>query len=164
MEKVVTWTKGLFESSYQIFCNGEICGSLIFETWSNHAFGIMRKNNYRFRAKGFADNSTVILGLNDEPIGEIKFQIWQAKAVISLKGQADFYWKYSNNWLNQWAMSNNQTTTLNYKSSRGKGFVVGNNLDDELALLIGIYIQEYYARVFFAVIGFIAAMIIFRRF
>lgn len=164
MEKVVTWTKGLFESSYQIFCNGEICGSLIFETWSNHAFGIMSKNNYRFKANGFSDTSTTIYGGNNETLGTIKFHLWQAKAVVSLTGQPDLYWQYTNTWLSQWRMSNNQNTTLNYKSSSGKGLVIGTNLNDELALLIGIYIQEYYARVLFAIIGFVVLMGIFRRF
>ncbi len=163
MEKVVTWSKGIFESSYQIHCNGEICGSLIFNTWNNHAFGIMRKNNYHFKANGFTDLTTTIYGINNEKIGQITFQIWQFKAVISLTGQPDFTWQYTNSWLSQWRMNNGENL-LHYKATNGKGMVVGKNLEDELGLLVGIYVKEYFARIFVAIIGFILIMGILRRF
>lgn len=162
MEKVVTWTKGRFESSYQIFCNSQICGNLIFETWNNHAFGIMSQKNYHFKANGLKF-TTNIYGDNNQPLGVISFNIWQLKAVIILQDQTSFSWHYTNSWLSEWRINNFQGTTLNYKASNGGGLVNGEHLDDELVLLTGIYVKEFFSRLLLAVIGFIVAVFILRR-
>jgi hypothetical protein len=163
MKKIVTWTKGIFDSSYQIFGDGEICGNLIFETWNNHALGIMSQKNYHFRAKGFSNVTTTIYGDNNEELGVITFQVWQMRAVVTLKNQPPFSWNYTNAWLNKWSMSNYQDTQLHYHSKTGSGVVNGQNLDHELALLAGIYIKEFFSRLLVLFIAFIAIMVVVRK-
>ncbi|MDQ8005774.1 MAG: hypothetical protein REI64_13295 [Pedobacter sp.] len=162
MEKVVTWTKGIFDSSYQIFCNGQICGNLIFETWNNHAFGIMSQKNYHFRCKGFSSIVSTIYGDNQEELGHITFHMWQFRAVINLKGQAPLSWNYSNSWLSSWNLTNYQDTQLNFKASSGTGMIIGNNLDNELALLAGLYVKEFFSRILVTFIVFVAIMVALR--
>lgn len=162
MEKVVTWTKGVFDSSYQIYCNGQICGSLIFGTWNNHAFGIMSQKNYRFKANGFSNVSTTIYGDNKQELGLITFHIWQLKAIIALKDQTPFSWSYTNSWLSEWSISNYKDTQLHYKAANGSGTVNGQNLDHELALLAGIYVKEFFSRILISFIAFVALMVALR--
>lgn len=164
MEKVVTWTKGIFNSSYQIFCNGQICGNLIFETWNNHAFGIMSQKNYHFKSRGFTNVNTTIYGDNHEELGMITFHLWQFKAIIALKNQIPFSWNYSNGWLSEWMVSNHQNTQLHFKASSGAGIVMGQDLDNELILLAGLYVKEFFSRVLVSFISIIAAMVIIRGF
>lgn len=162
MEKIVTWSKGIFDSSYQIFCNGQICGNLIFETWNNHAFGIMSQKNYHFRRKGFSNIVSTIYGDNHEELGNITFHMWQFRAVINLKGQAPLSWNYSNSWLSSWNLTNYQDTHLNFKASSGTGIIRGNNLDNELALLAGLYVKEFFSRMLVTFIAFIAILVALR--
>lgn len=162
MEKTVTWTKGVFDSSYQIFCDGQICGNLIFNTWNNHAIGIMSQTNYQFKCKSYTDTTVTIYGDNHAELGSIKMNIWQMRAVISLPGQIPLSWNYSNGWLNQWSISNHQNTQIHYKSSSGSGMVAGQNLNDELALLAGLYIREFFSRLLVAFISLVAVLVILR--
>ncbi len=164
MNKEVTWTKGTFDSAYQVFCDGQICGNLIFETWNNNALGIMWQKNYKFRSNGLMHLSTLIHGDNGEELGRITFHIWQLKAIIALKKQAPFSWAYTNSWLSEWSMDNYQGTKLSYKAGTGTGVVNGENLDDELTLLAGIYVKEYFSRILISIIGFVVIMVIVRRF
>ena len=164
MNKVVTWTKGTFDSTYQVFCDGQICGNLIFETWNNHALGIMWQKSYKFKANGPSNLSTVILGSNEEELGRITFHIWQLKAIITLKDQQPFTWQFTNNWLSEWSMNNSIGVKLDYKAGSGRGVVNGENLNDELTLLAGIYVKEYFSRILFALIAFTAIIVVSRRF
>lgn len=161
MEKVVTWTKGIFDSSYQIFCDGQICGNLIFETWNNNAFGIMSQKNYHFKRNGFS-NVTTIYDDNHKELGLINFQMWQFRAVITLKDQPPLSWNYSNSWLSSWNLTNYQETQLNFKASSGTGMVIGENLDNELALLAGLYVKEFFSRILVTFMAFIAIMVALR--
>ncbi|WP_199118996.1 hypothetical protein [Pedobacter sp. ASV28] len=163
MEKIVTWTKGVFDSSYQIFCDGQICGNLIFETWNNHALGIMSKKNYHFRSNGFSNVTTTIYGDHNEQLGVITYHPWQLKATVVLKDQTPFSWGYTNGWLSQWDISNYQDTQLHYKASTGAGTVHGQNLDHELALLAGIYIKEFFSRILVSLIFFIVITVTIRQ-
>ena len=162
MEKTVTWTKGVFDSSYQIFSNGQICGNLIFNTWDNHAVGIMSQTNYQFKSKGFTDTTVTIYGDNHAELGNIKMNVWQMRAIINLPGKIPLTWNYSNGWLNQWTISNHQETQIHYKANSGSGMVMGQNLEDELALLAGIYIREFFSRLLVAFISLVAVLVIIR--
>ncbi len=162
MDKGITWTKGVFDSSYQIFSDGQICGNLIFETWNNHALGIMSQKNYHFRTKGFSDITTTIYGDNNEELGTITFHLWQFRAVIALKNQTPFTWNYSNSWLSSWNLSNHHDTHMHFRASSGSGTVTGANLDNELALIAGLYIKEFFSRILVAFISFVAIMVAVR--
>ncbi len=162
MEKTVTWTKGVFDSSYQIFREGQICGNLIFNTWDNHTVGIMSQTNYQFKTKSFIDNTVTIYGDNHAELGNIKMNVWQMRAIINLPGQIPLSWNYSNGWLNQWTISNHQNTQIHYKASSGSGMVIGQNLEDELALLAGLYIREFFSRLLVAFISILAMLVILR--
>ena len=162
MEKVVKWTKGVFDSSYQIFCNGQICGNLIFETWNNNAFGIMSQKNYGFKCSGFLNSTTIIYGHNHEQLGTITFHMWQFRAIINLKDQVPFSWNYSNSWLSSWNVSNHQDTQLHFKASSGSGMILGENLDNELLLLAGLYIKEFFTRLLLVFMVFLVFMVVLR--
>jgi hypothetical protein len=162
MEKVVNWTKGIFDSSYQIFCNGQICGNLMFETWNNNALGIMSQKNYHFKCNGWFNTTTTIYDDTHAVLGTIQFNFWQLRAVASLKDATPLSWNYTNSWLSKWTISNYQNTNLQYKANSGTGTVIGQNIDHELALIVGLYIKEFFARILVAFIMFVAIMVIVR--
>ncbi|GAB1464319.1 hypothetical protein [Pedobacter sp.] len=162
MEKAVTWTKGMFHSAHQILCDGQICGNLIFETWNNHAFGIMWQKNYHFRCNGFLNTTATIYGDNQEELGTITFHIWQFRAIITLKNEVPFSWNYSNSWLSSWNVSNHQDTQLHFRASSGSGMILGENLDNELLLLAGLYIKKFFTRLLLAFMVFLVFMVVLR--
>lgn len=162
MEKVVNWTKGIFDSSYQIFCNGQICGNLMFETWNNNAIGIMSQKNYHFKCSGWFNTVTTIYDDQHFNLGTIHFNFWQLKAVVNLKNETPLSWNYTNGWLSQWSISNYQNTHLQYKAKNGTGTVSGQNIDHEFTLIVGLYIKEFFARILVAFIIFVAIMVVIR--
>jgi len=163
MERYYIWRKEIFNSHYQIYAQNEIKGSLIFNHASNSARGIAAKNYY-FMTQGYLHPVTVIRDENFTEIGKIEYHFWKLKASVHLTNQTHAFWQFGNGRLSQWSITSNNapdstgisdtgsassrfanTTQIRYKSKTGAGWIQ-SDIDDELLLLTGLYIREFFSR------------------
>lgn len=144
MERLLTWRKGLFDSNYQLYTNGEIKGSLIFSSWKNNARGIALKNYY-FTSEGFLHPTTKIKDEKHNQIGVITYHIWELKATVTFNDLDHASWGFTNSWLSRWTISNHRDKQIQYHSATSSGIARSDN-DDELLLLSGLYIREFFSR------------------
>lgn len=164
MSKKIKWAKGVLDSSYIIFSNDVVLGNLSFDTWNNHAFGIMAKQSYHFKPNGLTANSTTIYNDKQEKIGEILFHFWQFKAVVHLENEQPLWWQYTNSWLTNWRLSYPDGKETNYIATTGAGTIEGTSLENELAMIAGLYIKESFSRVLSTFIIIIAIVLLSRAF
>ncbi len=144
MERLLTWRKGVFDSNYQLYTNGEIKGSLIFSSLKNNARGIALKNYY-FTTEGFLNPVTKIRDENHHEVGTITYNSWKLKATVAFNNLEHASWAYTNSWLSQWTITNHRDKQIIFHSSTGAGTAQSNN-DDELLLLSGLFIREFFSR------------------
>lgn len=141
-----TWNKGLFDSNYQIFTEGEISGNLLFDNWKNEAKGMGLTTNISFKTEGFLTPKTNILNNKNEIIGVITYESWQTKATINMASGDIFGWSFTNSWLSNWSITDFKEKNISYKSKSGTG-TIESTASDEIMLLTGIFIRECYARI-----------------
>lgn len=154
--EALTWRKDLFDSNYQLYSNGEIKGSLIFSSWKFNARGIALKNYY-FTSEGLLNPITKIRDEHHNEVGVITYNGWKFKAsIIFNNGQEPASWTFTNSWLTQWAITNHHNKQIYYNSSNTTGSIHTDN-SDELLMLAGLFIREYYSR---GTILFILAIVI----
>ncbi|HTM98605.1 MAG TPA: hypothetical protein VL088_07680 [Pedobacter sp.] len=144
MQKILTWRKGLFDSNYQLYADGEIRGSLVFSSWKNNARGIALKNYY-FTSEGFLHPITKIRDENHNQIGVITYNALKLKATLTFNNLDHASWSYTNSWLSQWTITNYRDKQIQYHSASTAGTVLSDN-DDELMLLAGLFIREFLSR------------------
>jgi hypothetical protein len=144
MERLLTWRKGLFDSNYQLYTDGEIRGSLIFSSWKNNARGIALKNYY-FTSEGFLNPITKIRDEKHNQIGIVTYHVWKLKATVTFNDLDHASWGYTNSWLSRWVITNHRDKQIHYHSATSSGIAHSNN-DDELLLLSGLYIREFFSR------------------
>ena len=141
-----TWNKGLFDSNYQIFTEGKISGSLLFDNWKNEAKGMGLTTNISFKTEGFLTPKTNILNDKNEIIGVITYESWQTKATINMASGEIFGWSFTNSWLSNWSITDFKEKSISYQSKSGTG-TIESTASDEIMLLTGIFIRECYARI-----------------
>ncbi len=144
MQQLLTWRKGLFDSNYQLYGNSEIKASLIFSSLKNNARGIALKNYY-FTTEGFLNPTTKIRDEKHNQIGVITYHTWQLKATVTFNNLDHASWNYTNSWLSQWVITNHRDKQIQYHSSTAAGTIHSDN-DDELMLLSGLFIREFFSR------------------
>ena len=140
------WNKGLFDSNYQIFTEGKISGSLLFDNWKNEAKGMGLTTNISFKTEGFLTPKTNILNDKNEIIGIITYESWQTKATINMASGDIFGWSFTNSWLSNWSITDFKEKSISYQSKSGTG-TIESTASDEIMLLTGIFIRECYARI-----------------
>jgi hypothetical protein len=146
MNNMLTWTKGLFDSNYQLFTDDKISGSLLFDTWKNEAKGIGLTSTYLFKTEGFLKPITNIVNDQNELVGTITYGSWQTKATIKMASGEIFGWSFTGSWLNSWGITDFKDKNISYHSQSSKG-IINSSTTDESMLLIGIFIREFYARI-----------------
>lgn len=146
MEKYLTWTKGLFDSNYQIFEQGQIKNSLLFNSYKNEARSVGAQQNLLFVTQGFTNQTTIIYDGKNLVLGKITYNSWQARATVTLNSGVQLAWRFTNGWLSNWEITNFTDKKINYNSSSSSGTIISNT-DDELMLIAGLFIKEYYARI-----------------
>jgi hypothetical protein len=103
----------------------------------------MEYPGYNFETKGFFNQETRIINPDSNiQIGKITYNSWKTKAIIEI-GNKTFTWKYDNAWNTKWSLSYNEDILLHYYGSYTKG-VIGINVQDELLILSGLYISNYF--------------------
>jgi hypothetical protein len=154
MERHLTWTKGLFESTYQVFENGQIKNSLFFETWKNEARSIGQSETIFFKTTGFLESTTLIVNEKAAVLGTITFTFLQTKANVILTDGTHYSCDFSNNWLSKWMVTDSKAKQIIYDSNTSSGNI-NTNTDDELMLLTGLFFREYYGRTIMLFIVFL---------
>ncbi len=147
MERYLTWNKGIFDSNYQIFENGQIKCSLLFDTWRSEAKAINLEKTYTFRDNGLYGTTTQIFNGNNELVGFINYDDWKTKAMVTLNSGEKYAVDFTNTWHSQWMITNFSDKQITYDSSMSSGHVVSNT-EDELMLLIGFYAREHFTKMF----------------
>lgn len=146
MNNFLTWTKGLFDSNYQLFTDGKISGSLLFDTWKNEAKGMGITSSYFYKTEGFLKPITKIINDKNELIGTITYDSWQTKATIKMESGEVFGWSFTSSWLNNWLITDFKEKKISYHSQSANG-TINSSTTDESILLTGIFIREFYARI-----------------
>lgn len=145
MEKLITWKKGFFSNTFQLFENGIPVGTLSFAVWSNKATGILYDKEFEFKTKGFFNPETNITDIKSGTIiGIINYNTWKTKATINLTDGKVCNWQYSNLWHTKWVLSQS-LYFINYRSSSIKGEII-SHLSDEVLILSGLFISNYFTR------------------
>lgn len=150
MEKLITWKKGFFSNTFQLFENGISIGSLSFAVWTNKAIGVLNDKEFEFKTKGFFKPETTIIDIKTGTIiGNINYNTWKTKAAITLADGKVCDWRYANLWHTKWVLNQN-LYCINYRSSSIKGEII-THLPDEVLILSGLFISNYFSRAHAAV-------------
>lgn len=156
MQRKLRWAKGFFSSLYKIYSNGEQIGSLKDKAFSQSAVGKLNNKEYLFQTKGFFNQKTQIIDTSvNKTMGEIKYNNWMTKATITINNKT-INWKYDNMWNTKWSVFNSEEINIKY-SGNSTGGQIDSNTDDELLLLSGLFITNYYWQI---TIGILVIMII----
>jgi hypothetical protein len=106
---------------------------------------------YAFKTKGIFKQHTQILdNQSNNMIGEIAYNNWMTKATLSIQNKKT-YWKYENIWNTKWSIFNSEGIQINYSGSSGSGKIESNTKDD-LLLLSGLFVINYYWQMTIAIL------------
>ena len=158
MEHLLTWTKGIFDNSYQLFQNGVIKGNLIFDTWKNEARTLFKEGNLIINSQGFFESNNYIYNDKGELLGTITFETWKAKATVTLKNGEQFYFNFTNGWYTKWEIGDLKGKQAIYDSDTSSGRI-SSNTDDQMMLISGLFIREYFTRRLLALVIFLVIFI-----
>lgn len=143
------WKKGIFDCTYKLYANNHLTGNLRDKTFSQTNEGEINGKQYSFRTNGFFQQYTQIFNQFGLLIGEIEYNFWMTKANIKLGDQL-ISWKYDNIWNTKWSMSNSEGLKIESSNSTTSGRISSNS-EDELLLLIGLFVTNYYKQMTIAV-------------
>ncbi|MCX2575271.1 hypothetical protein [Pedobacter sandarakinus] len=149
MEQVLSWRKGLFDSNYQVFEHSLLKFSINFNTFTNTAFATTKGAIFSLKSEGYTKPETKILDETNEIIGTIQYEWLNFKARIFLKNGETFEWSFQNSWLSRWSINNHTDQQIIYNSSTSNG-LIHSNVENELLIIVGLFIKEYYSRLLVA--------------
>ncbi len=162
MEQVLFWRKGLFDSSYQVFDQQQLKFSMNFSSWQNSAIATTQTGIYLLKSEGFARPETRILNNQNETLATITYDWLGFKARIVFASGETFDWRYQNSWLSRWSLNNLKDKQILFSASAGNGNI-HSNIDDDMLVLTGLFIREYYSRILFGLILLVIFLIGFRN-
>jgi len=145
MNTLINWKKGFFSSSYQLLASGIPCGFLKVKTFRNNTEGELNNKKYIFENRGFWKSETYIIdALTNAQIAVIKYDSWKNKAVIEYS-ENKYRFEFDNFWHTKWNILLNEEIVVSFKTTvfYTKGEIFSNSAD-ELLILTGIYISNYY--------------------
>jgi len=150
-EQTLIWNKSIFDSNYQVFGNALLKFSINFSSLRNSAIATTLNEIYLFKSEGYSNPETKILNNKNETLAIIKYDWLSFKAKIFYPSGEVADWSYQNSWLSRWSVNDHQNKQIIYNSSTGNG-LIHSNTDDELLLVSGLFIREYYNRILYAFI------------
>jgi hypothetical protein len=143
METKLRWKKGFFSNRYVLMQNDMQVGKLTSKSFSQSAYGELNEKKYQFITSGFLKQSTEIIDSNTKAIvGKITYSTWSSKATITLNDET-LYWKQVSIWKSKWEISDATSKLVEISGSSTKGTIEANT-SNELHILCGIYITNYY--------------------
>jgi len=139
----LNWKKGIFDSTYSIHAQNGQVGWLQNKTFSQESIGKLNGKRYAFRTTGTFHQKTYIYDLSDnKKIGEIDYSEWRTKAEIKFNDYS-MHWNYENLWNTRWRIKGAEGGNIEYVSSTTAG-VINSNTDNELEILTGLYVTNYF--------------------
>ncbi len=141
----LTWKKNI-ASDYSIFNDAQKIGSLRKEDlFTDKIIGKIGAQEFLFYKKSIFDSSVSFKNTQDSSqIGNINFNIWNNKANIEFGGKR-YTWRYNNFLNNKWIIESTTGNKAEYTSSFSNGEINIKD-DDQLMILLGLYVKKYYQR------------------
>jgi hypothetical protein len=151
METKLNWKKGFFKETYEIYSNGGLVGTLKENIWKQIAYGELNGKTVIFKTQGFLNQETQIIDPGSNSIiGKISYNLWMTKATIEYSNTVA-KWKCENVWNTKWSISNSVDVLIQCHGSSSKGIMEGQT-QDELLILSGLFVTNYYWQISLAVI------------
>lgn len=143
MKTVLTWKKGIFSNTYNIYNGDQLIGKFRNNWFSQSADGELNGVKYTFKTRGFFKQHTQIIeDRTGNIIGEINYSTWRTKATLSINDK-ESGWKYDNIWNTRWSIFNSEGLQINYCGSSTRGTIESNS-ENDLLLLGGLFVTNYY--------------------
>ncbi|WP_410222381.1 hypothetical protein [Pedobacter sp.] len=150
--RVLTWTKNVFDSNYQLFSDNQIIGNLVFNMWQHSATGLFENQTFFFKSSGFLGLDTQIFDINHQPLGKIQVHGFALNATVELANGEKYLWHANSMFLNSWQLGASQDKLVKCNGASGSGFITEQNIDQSFVLLAGLFIKETFAKMFFFII------------
>lgn len=160
MHNTLHWKKGLFNCTFELLAGGYPVGQLKDSEFSRKAYGQLNNKEITFqRCEGLHTKINISETDTGRKLGIITFNPWYPKATIHL-GSQEVYWTFSNIWETRWKITDEEGVIVAYKGWQGKGEMTILEQDD-LLVLAGLYISNYYWRMAAILIAVIFPVIFF---
>ncbi len=150
MKDIYSWKKGFLSCICNIYSSGKEIGTLKDKAFSQTSEGEIMGDRYSFKTTGIFNQKTAIIDIqNNKIIGNITYNSWMTKATINLFDKIATF-KYDNVWNTKWSVIDDQGNRINYAgySTSGK---IESSFKNDLLLLTGLFITNYYAQMSIAV-------------
>ncbi len=102
----------------------------------------MAKNKNSLKKVFFNQQTEIHDAINNKVIGNITYNGWMTKATLSILDKK-INWKYDNLWNTKWSIFDSNGIDIKYSGSSLKG-QIKSNTDDDLLLLSGLFVINYY--------------------
>jgi len=146
MEKLITWKRGFFSNTYQLYTNGIQVGYLKISVWSKKSKGVLDEKEFDLITNGFFKQETSIIdSKTDQEIARIVYNNWRSKALIRLKDGLECQWEYTNFWHTKWILKKN-LYSINYHGGIGTTGEIKSFVSEESLILAGLFISNYFQR------------------
>jgi hypothetical protein len=150
MKTMLSWKRGAFSTTYQIYSNERSIGQLQNRSFKQTSEGRINKKKYSFRTKGvFKQETQIMEGDSKKVIGNIRYNSMMTKATIKFEDRT-ISWKYDNGRQTRWSLFNENGTLMKFAGRATKGTIECEEAD-ELLVLTGLYITNYYQQAMIAV-------------
>ena len=150
MKTKLTWKKGAFSTTYQIYWDERSIGQLQNQSFRQTSEGRINNKKYSFVTKGvFKQETRIINGESNKVIGRITYNSMKSRASIQLSDRT-LSWKYDNIWQTRWRIYDEKQTLMRFEGKSLKGSIEFEQADD-LLVLTGLYVTNYYQQAMIAV-------------
>ena len=151
MKTYLSWRRGALSTTYRIFSNERQIGRLKNPGFKQTSEGRINKKKYRFTTRGVFKQETQIMdGDSNKVIGKITYNAMMTKATIKL-GDRTITWKYNNGWQTRWSLYNEEGILMKFSGRSTKGTIACEEID-ELLVLIGLFVTNYYQQAMIAIL------------
>jgi len=143
METRFTWKTKFFSNTMHIYQYEGQVGEIVNKAFSRAATGELNGRKLLFEIKGFFRHETRILDASDESVvADVIISAWKSKAKITYNSR-EYLWQHENFWNSKWSISNENGAVVKYHS-RGMGGDVTSYINDEVLILTGLFIKNYF--------------------
>jgi len=156
------WKREIFSKTTKILNNNSEKGELINEMFSDSATAKINNEKFRFYKPDFFSRKTLIKDSNKKQIiGNIHYDFWKSKASIKLN-KKEYYLKSESFWRGKWSLSDKSEKLIEYRAKSTSG-MIKTSIENDLLLLIGLYITNNYQKGYWTSIIAIIVIIMIRK-
>lgn len=142
METHYTWKTKFFRNKYEIFQYEMLAGELTGSGWKRKSAGELKEKKALFEVRGFFKQQYMIIDpVDNSPVGDIVFNNWRSKAVITLQNKS-YNFQFDSFFHRRWSISNESGFLIKYESGFRNGSIISYT-GDEILILTGLYIRDF---------------------